>query len=88
MSRSCELGDRAALCRPRVSLRGWPACRNEFSSGHWPASGVVGHNCGCHVDGSLDLPRDRLRVVSCWRGGVVPQTAGRRAVGVLFRTVG
>jgi hypothetical protein len=40
--------------------RSWPVCRNEFPSGHSPASGVGGHHFGCHVDGPLNLPRDRL----------------------------
>jgi hypothetical protein len=40
---SCGLDDRATLYRRRGSPRSWPVCRNEFSSGHWPASGVGGH---------------------------------------------
>jgi hypothetical protein len=59
--------------------------RNDFSSGHWPASGVGRHNGGCHVDAALSLPHDRLWVVTCLE---VLQTAGRRAVGVLARTLG
>jgi hypothetical protein len=77
--------DRATLRRPRGNPRSWPVCHNEFSSGHWPASGVDGHNCKCRVDDPLNLPRDRLWAVPC-QG--VPQTAGSRAVGILLRTLG
>jgi hypothetical protein len=82
---ACGLGDRAILCCPPGSPRSWPVCRNEFSSGRWPASGVVRHDCGCRVDGPLNLQRDRLWVVPC-RG--LPQTAGRIAVGGFLRTPG
>jgi hypothetical protein len=43
----------------------------EFSSGHWPASGIGGHNCRCRVGGPLNL----LWVVPCL--GVL-QIAGRK----------
>jgi hypothetical protein len=67
------------------SLRIWPVCCNKFSSGHWPAPRVGGHNCGCRIDSPINLARDWSWVVPC-RG--MPQTAGRRAVGVFFRTLG
>jgi hypothetical protein len=73
----CGLGNRATLCRPCVSPHSWPVLHNEFSSSHWPTSGVGKHNCGCDVDGPLYLLYDQLWAVSCRR---VPQTAGQRAV--------
>jgi hypothetical protein len=89
ISPSCGLRDRATLCGPRGSLRSWSVCRNEFSFGYWPASDVGRHYCGCRVDVPLNLPRDRLWIIPCPEGGgEVPQTAGRKALGVLFRTLG
>jgi hypothetical protein len=38
------------------NLRSWLVYGNEISSGHWPASGALGHNCGCRVDGPVNLP--------------------------------
>jgi hypothetical protein len=60
-----QVGDRGTFCHPRGSPRSLPVCRNEFSSGHWPASGVGRHNCECRVDGSLNLSRDQLWVFPC-----------------------
>jgi hypothetical protein len=74
ISSLCMLDDRATLSRPRGNLRLCLVCRNEFSSGHWPASGVGRHNFGCRVDGTLNLLHDRLWVVP-WLG--VPQIAGQ-----------
>jgi hypothetical protein len=74
ISSSCRLGDRATLCHPRGSLCSWPVRHNEFLSGHWPALGVGRHNCGCHVDGPLNLPRTGLDV---------SHTVGHRAVRIL-----
>jgi hypothetical protein len=62
---SCGWADRDICRRPRDSPGSWSMCRNEFSSGHWPTSGVGGRNCGCSVDGPLDLLHDRLLVVPC-----------------------
>jgi hypothetical protein len=59
---SCGLSYRAS-CLPHGSSRGWPVCCNEFSSGHWPALGGGGHNCGCHVGGPLNLSCDQLWVI-------------------------
>jgi hypothetical protein len=85
ISPSCGMGDRATLCRPPGNLGSWLIYRNEFLSGHWPASGVGGHNFGYHVCGSFNFPHDQLSVVPCLG---VPETAGRRAVVVLDRTLG
>jgi hypothetical protein len=67
---SCNWADRAAGRRLRSRPGSWPICLNEFSSGHCPASGIGGHNCGCRVDGPLNLPHNRLWVVpnSRWEG--------------------
>jgi hypothetical protein len=80
-----SLGDRATLCRPYGNPHSWPICCNMFSSDHWPASSVGGHNCGCHVDGPLNLPHDQLQVIHCLG---VPQIIGRRPVRVPSRTLG
>jgi hypothetical protein len=85
ISPSCGLGDRATLCRPRGNLRNWLVYCTEFSSGHWRASDVGGHNGGCHVNSPKNLLHDRLWVIPCLE---VLQTVDRRAVGVLARTVG
>jgi hypothetical protein len=85
ISPSCGSNDRGTIFRPPGSPHSWPVYRNEFSSYHWAASGVGEHNCGCRVEGPLNLLRDRVWVVPC-RG--LPQRAGRRAVGVLSRTLG
>jgi hypothetical protein len=82
---SCRLGDRATLRHPCGSLCSWPVCHNWFPPSHWPATGVVGHNYGCHVDGPLNLPPDQSWAIPSWR---VPQAAGHMAVGVLFQTLG
>jgi hypothetical protein len=74
-----SLGDRATLCRPYGNPCSCPICYNMFSSDHWPASTVVGHKCGCHVDGPLNLPHDQLRVIPCLG---VHQTIDRKAVRV------
>jgi hypothetical protein len=65
ISPSCGLGDSTTLCRPHGSPRNWPVCCSEISSSQWPASGDGGRNCGCHVDGPLSLPLDRLWVIPC-----------------------
>jgi hypothetical protein len=85
--RSCGWADRTTRRCPRGSPRNWPLCRNEFLPGHWAALDVGGRNCGCRVDGPLNLTCDRLWVVPC-RGGAVPQTICRRRAGVRFRTLG
>jgi hypothetical protein len=85
ISHSCGLGDRATFCHPRGNLQSWLICHAEFSSCHWPASGVGGHNGGCHVDGPLRLPHDRLWVVPCLE---LLQTVGRRVVAVFAQTLG
>jgi hypothetical protein len=82
---SCGLVDRAIPCPPLYNLQGWLVYRTDISSNHWPASGVCGHIRGCHVCGLLNLPHDLLWVVLCL--GVL-RTAGRKAVGVLARTLG
>jgi hypothetical protein len=84
-SPSFWLGDGATLCRTPVSPQSWPGGRTDFSSGHWPASGVDRHNCGCRVDGPLNFPHDLLWVIPC-QG--MPQIAGSRAVRVLFQALG
>jgi hypothetical protein len=73
---SCGLGDTATLRRPPGSPRSWPGGRDKFSFGHWPASDIGGHNCGCRVAGPPDPPRGRWWVAPCRRG---PRIAGRRA---------
>jgi hypothetical protein len=69
-------GDKATLCRPRGSPCSWPVCRNNFSSGHWPASGASGHNCGSCVEGPLNLPHDRLWVIPCRRVSLYSRSQG------------
>jgi hypothetical protein len=69
ISFSCGLGDRATPCPPRGSLCSWLAYRTEFSSDHWPASGVGRHSRGCLVGGLLILPHDRLWVVPFFHFG-------------------
>jgi hypothetical protein len=56
----------ASFCRPCGNLHSCLVFRNEFSSGRWPASGVGRHNCGCLVDGPLNLPHDS-RSFLFWR---------------------
>jgi hypothetical protein len=85
ISYSCGLGDTATPIRPHGSLCSWLFYRTEFSSDHWPASGVGVHSHGCRVGGLLILPHDRLWVVTCLG---VPQIAGLSAVEVLARTLG
>jgi hypothetical protein len=68
-----------------VPPRSWLVYRTESSCDHWPALGVGGHSRGCRVGGLVILPHDRLWVVPCLG---VPQTAGRRVVEVLARTLG
>jgi hypothetical protein len=85
ISLSCRLGDRATLCRLFGNLQSWLVYRIEFSSGRCPPSDVGGYNCGCRVHGPLSLPHNRLWVFPCLG---VPQIAGRKAVGVLARTLG
>jgi hypothetical protein len=63
-------------CHSCGNLHSWPVCFNEFSSGHWPASGIGGHKCGCLVDAPLNMLHHWLWVVLC---PGMPQTAGRRA---------
>jgi hypothetical protein len=60
VSPSYGLGNKAMLCHSPNGPQTWPGGRIEFSSGHWPVSGVDGHNYGCPIDGPLNLPRDRL----------------------------
>jgi hypothetical protein len=55
-----------------------PVCRSEFSSGHWPASGVSWHVYECPVGGPLNVLRDRLWVVPCRGGGCRKQQVARR----------
>jgi hypothetical protein len=61
----CELGNTATLCPLRGSPYSWAVRCKEFSSGHRPAIGVSGYNCGRRVDGPLNFPHDRLWVVPC-----------------------
>jgi hypothetical protein len=81
----CELAGRATFCRPRGTLWSMLVYRTEISFGHWRASGVAGHNCGCQVDDPLSLQHSPWWVVPCL---VVLQTADRREVGVLVQTLG
>jgi hypothetical protein len=81
---SCVWADRATRRRHVGRMRSWPVSRNKFLSGHWPALGDGRNKCACRVDSPLNLPRDWMWVVPC---RAVPQTAGRRVVGVLFLTL-
>jgi hypothetical protein len=73
---SCGLDDRATVCRPLGSRWSWLVYSTEFSSGRWPASGFVGHNCGCRIAGPPTLPRNRLWVFLVW-GHSKQQVAGQ-----------
>jgi hypothetical protein len=53
----CNLGNRATLCCPLGIPQSLAGSLTEFSFSHWPASGVGGHNLGCHI------------VAFCWGGG-------------------
>jgi hypothetical protein len=54
--------------RPRGSKRSWPVCREEFSCSHWPVPVAGERNCGCRVDGPLNLPQYYTSALSCGKG--------------------
>jgi hypothetical protein len=82
---SCVLDGTAIPCLLRGNPRSWLVYRTGFSSDRWPVSGVGEHSRGCRVCAPLGLLHVLLWVAPCLE---VLRIAGRRAVGVLSRTLG